>query len=70
METFLAQHATSEVLIAAYLFVAMVSCLPAPDDERPWKIKAYDSFYTFLHLISNKVIERKPQLAQPPKEKL
>lgn len=52
-------------LAGAYVFLAFVSSLPEPGDPRPVSQKIYGTFYMMLHLLSNKVIEKKPGLALP-----
>lgn len=70
MLNFIAAHWVSISFIGAYLFVGLVSCLPQPGDQRPVSEKLYETLYLFLHLISNKAVERNPKLAAvlpPPK---
>jgi hypothetical protein len=62
---FLTQHATLISLVGAYVFLAVVGSLPEPGDPRPISQKLYDTFYKTVHLLANKVVERKPDLALP-----
>jgi hypothetical protein len=63
---FVTDHWAAITFVGLYFFVAAVSVLPTPGDPRPWSEKLYESFYNFLHVISNRVVEKRPQLAPKP----
>jgi hypothetical protein len=65
---FLAEHATLIGLAAAYIGLAFVAALPEPGDPRPVGQKLYATFYTAAHLLANKAIEKRPNLAFTPAE--
>jgi len=50
---------------SVYVFLAVVESLPEPGDQRPVRQKLYVSFYRTLHLLANKVIEKRPQYQLP-----
>ena len=60
---FVAAHWGTIVFAVLYIFIGAVGTMPTPDDPRPFRTKVYQWFYDFLHLISNKAIEKNPKLA-------
>jgi len=66
---FIGSHSEAIVLILAYMFLALVSALPTPGDPRPISQKIYETIYTALHLLANRVIDKKPALAPPQEAK-
>lgn len=67
LTAFISAHWVAISFALAYLFVAAANCLPEPEDPRPASTKIYDFFYTLVHLLANKVVERRPNLAVPKK---
>lgn len=63
MTQFLSEHLTLILLGIAYVGVAMIETMPKPDDPRPHNAKLYQWCYDALHLIANKAIEKRPELA-------
>lgn len=68
MKQFIVEHWVSIMLGSLYLFTAVVSALPQPGDPRPLSQKLYQWLYDCLHILSNRAIEKKPNLAivKPP----
>jgi hypothetical protein len=62
VQQFIAAHWAAITFVSLYFFVAGVSVMPAPGDPRPIKEKLYEAFYQFLHVISNRVVETRPNL--------
>lgn len=67
MTKFLVDHWAALSFAGLYFFTAAVSVLPNPGDPRPTSEKAYEAIFQFFHVISNRVVERHPQLKQEPK---
>lgn len=63
MNTFIANNSTVIIFGLLYATLGAVSTMPKPGDARPVSIKAYEWLYDFLHLMSQKVVERNPKLA-------
>lgn len=59
MTAFITAHWVALSFGGAYFFVAAVSSLPLPGDPRPVDQKLYEAFYVFLHIISNRVVEKR-----------
>lgn len=66
IQSFITAHWEILSFVLAYCFVAFVNSIPAPGDPRPLSEKMYDTVYTFLHVIANKAVERRPNLATAP----
>lgn len=62
----IAAHSTIVTVAAIYVFMAFVGGMPEPGDPRPLPQKVYSMFYTALHLLMNKVEERRPGMILPP----
>lgn len=60
---FVVANRVAFALGAAYFFVAFANSIPDPDDPRPFGVKVYATLYTLIHLLSNKVVEKRPALA-------
>lgn len=65
IQNFIFAHWEIVTALSAYVFLAFVGAMPAPDDPRPFGRKTYDLLYTALHLLANKVTDRKPQYSLP-----
>ena len=65
MKDFVLAHWQLIGLIAAYVGIAFVECLPEPGDPRSVSAKTYDTIYRVLHVLANKAIEKNPKLAPP-----
>lgn len=63
---FLTSHWATIVAITAYIFLALVSAMPLPGDPRPVEEKVYDTIYTALHVLSNRVVVKYPPPASVP----
>ena len=61
MNQFFAEHWAASIA-ALYLFTSAVSALPKPGDPRPFREQVYDFFYSWFHIMSNRAIERHPEL--------
>ena len=68
MQEFIQAHWGVIVTVTAYIFLALVGTMPAPGDPRPLKVKLYEWLFDFLHLISNKVSEKRNITVAPPPE--
>lgn len=60
LEQFVTVHWIAISFGAAYFFIAVVETMPKPGDPRPTSQKLYNWVYDVVHLLSNKVAERKP----------
>ena len=65
MKAFIVGHLGTIVAIAAYLYLALVSSLPDPGDPRPVSQKVYQTVYTMLHILSNRVVVKYPPPVAP-----
>ena len=63
MKQFLIDHQTVILFGLAYAGLGLIACLPVPGDPRPFSTKLYETLYTFLHLMSNKIVDKHPNLA-------
>jgi hypothetical protein len=63
MKDFIAAHLTTISALAIYMFLGLISSLPVPGDPRPVSTKFYETLYNFLHLMSNRIVEKSPKLA-------
>lgn len=63
MTQFLSEHLTLILLGIAYFGVAVIETMPKPDDPRPRNAKLYQWLFDASHLIANKAIEKRPELA-------
>jgi hypothetical protein len=61
----LAQHPTVDLMVAGYFLIAAVETMPEAGDPRPLGTKLYAWFYSFMHLVMNKVEAKYPQLQTP-----
>ncbi len=61
----IAEHWVGIALVSGYIFIGAVSTMPKPGDPRPLSEKLYESFYDLLHMLANKAVERRPNLALP-----
>ncbi len=66
MSDFLTTHWASITAISAYIFLALVSAMPLPGDPRPVEQKIYDTIYTTLHVLSNRVVTKYPPPVNVP----
>lgn len=60
IEAFITEHIVSIALLAAYVFLALVSGLPEPGDPRPVSQKIYQTVYVALHILANRVVLKYP----------
>ena len=67
--SFISAHWAGIAFVSLYVFLALVATMPAPGDARPVWTKLYEWLYDFLHVLSNKIVERHPQAALPQGEK-
>jgi hypothetical protein len=63
---FLAAHWAVVTAVSAYVFLALVSAMPLPGDPRPVEQKVYDTIYTTLHVLANRVVVKYPPPANVP----
>jgi len=64
---FAVAHWAAILFILGYFFTALVATMPEPGDPRPVSVKVYEWIFNFLHLVSNKVVQKYPKIA-PVKE--
>ena len=65
MKAFIVGHIGTIAAVAAYLYLALVSSLPDPGDPRPVSQKVYQTVYTMLHILSNRVVVKYPPPVAP-----
>ena len=58
-------HPTTWCMITAYVALAAVNALPAPGTDRPLNVLVYQWMYDFLHALSNRVVQKYPQMSVP-----
>jgi hypothetical protein len=58
-------HPTTWALGSAYVFTAMINSLPEPGSGRPVGAMLYQWLYDFLHVLSNRVVQKYPQMSVP-----
>lgn len=63
--TSITTHPTTWSLGVAYVFVAAVNALPEPGQKVPSVSVFYEWLYTFLHVLTNRVVQKFPQMSVP-----
>jgi len=61
--SFISEHWAGIGFVSLYVFTALIATMPAPGDARAVSAKIYAWFYDFLHVLSNKIVERHPAAA-------
>ena len=60
VKAFIVNHLGTIAAVGAYLYLALVSSLPEPGDPRPVSQKVYQTAYTMMHILSNRVVVKYP----------
>ena len=58
-------HPTTWALGSAYVAVAMINSLPEPGSGKPAGVLMYQWLFDFLHVLSNRVVQKYPQMSVP-----
>lgn len=51
---------------AGYFFVAAINTLPEPGSDKPVRVQLYQWLFDFMHVISNRVVQKLPSAAVAP----